>query len=156
MPAKRKINRNRVAKLITQGYPPAQVAKDQKVSPSTITRYLEQIGVSHQQIEQYKKKRADLKAVIGIKAEIKQLETLESINPSTMSDSSKNGFLMATNAIIGTRYQEERLERELSTSNISYLDVSKRLEQLKADKEKLLESMNKSTPNTQIIEQIVA
>lgn len=117
---KRKFNRKRVLNLAISGVTPTQIAVNQHVHPATIIRYLDSIGLNHQELSRYKATRADLKALIGMKAEAKQLEVIESIDVNAMSDSSKNGLLMALNAIDGTRYQEERLERGQSTANIAY------------------------------------
>lgn len=117
----RKINTRRVKQLAMEGNSLCLIAKDQGVYPSTIMRYLNSIGLNNQELEQYKKHRPDVKALIGMKGEDVILRTLDTYSQETieaMPHAGKNGLLMACNAIVGTRHQEERLERGLATGHL--------------------------------------
>jgi hypothetical protein len=119
---KRKINSKRVKELAMKGTSCLTISRDQGVHCSTITRYLASIGLDNTQLSLYKQKRPDIKALIGMKGEDVILRTLDTYNQDTieaMPHAGKNGLLMACNAIVGTRHQEERLERDLSTSNLA-------------------------------------
>lgn len=115
-----KCDRKRVKRLALQGISCTVIAKDQGVYPSTICTYLAKIGLNSQELEKYKKERADVKAFIGMKGEdviLRTLNTYDDNTISTMDPKTKNGLLMSCNAVVGTRHQEERLERDLSTNN---------------------------------------
>lgn len=118
---KRKYNCKKVVRQAMEGIGPAMIARENGVAISTITRYLDSIGLTNQELEKYKKHRPDLKALIGMKGEEKILEIIPTICAEQLKPSEKNGALMALNAIVGTRHQEERLETDQSTSNTAVL-----------------------------------
>lgn len=119
-----KLDPDKVKELHKQGLGLTDIAKHQGVNPSTVWRFLEKIKPENKALQDYKDNRADILAYIqgkGINIINMVLDTFDQDTISAMSGQQKNGLLMAANAIVGTRHQEERLERNLSTSNTSVI-----------------------------------
>jgi hypothetical protein len=93
---------------------------------TTLRRY----GVDHAHLEDYRSNRADI--LSGL-----QHRLLVSITDADINKTPVGSRVLA----VAQLYDKERLERGQSTSNISYLDVSKRLQALVEQKKVLLDQL---------------
>lgn len=117
----RKINREKVIELAETGLTASDIARHQSVSPSTITRFLEQFHIDKDAVEQYKQARPEALAWMqGKNLEIQRqlLERLDGLLP-TLKTPQISGLMFALNTQHGTLFDKERLERGQSTQNIS-------------------------------------
>jgi hypothetical protein len=81
---------------------------------SNITTRLQQAGLTPGYLKEYKDNRADIFATY-------QHMVLNYLTPAKL----KSAGVVALNALFGTLYDKERLERGQSTENIAYLDIVK-------------------------------
>ena len=129
----RKMDRAKVVALAKQGMSTLDIARHQNVSPSTVWRFLQQTKPERQALELFKAHRADVLAGLQAKSLDTQeriLDTLDDHVINALTPSQKSGLLLALNAVSGTSYDKERLERGESTENIS--TVSRMLESVKS------------------------
>lgn len=92
-----------------------------------VVNTLQRYGIDHGQLQDFKAHRADV--IAGL-----QHRLLVSVTDADIQKAPLGSRILAAAQL----YDKERLERGQSTSNINYLDVSKRLEELQARKAKLL------------------
>lgn len=93
---------------------------------NTLHRY----NIDHAQMSDYKANRADVLAGL-------QHRLLVSITDADINKTPVGSRVLA----VAQMYDKERLERGQSTNNISYLDESKRLAALKAERETLAQAI---------------
>lgn len=128
-PIKRKRKRDKldeaqVIRLAKLGLNTVEIGQHQGVSPSTVWRFLESIKANGQQISTFKAQRADVFAGLSLEAldvQARIIRTLDDGVLATMKPGEKTGLLMALNAVNGTIYDKERLERGQSTENHSIM-----------------------------------
>ncbi len=119
----RKLDRAKVRELAAQGLSTADIARHQRVTPSTVWRFLERLKPERQAIEHFKTHRADLFA----RVQARELDLKERILDSlggdrmfnTLTAHQKTALYRTLTISNGTMYDKERLERGASTQNIS-------------------------------------
>lgn len=119
----RKLNDQLVIAQTAAGYTPAQIAKQQGVAPSTITRFLANIKPELDAVAVFKQQRADLLASLqGLSLEVQRklilrLDSLaDALTPHQIA-----ACMMSISTVHGTLFDKERLERGQSSHNISVL-----------------------------------
>ena len=122
-PYNRRYNRKRVISLAKQGIPAQFIAQDQDVATSTITRYLAKYNIIAKPVKDFNKAKADLLSYSQL-----QNHTIEDMiktdwinNPSKLLSLDANKQNKILHTAQGGRFydhQSERLERDLSTSNV--------------------------------------
>lgn len=122
--SKRKLDEAKVLRLAQLGLTTAEIATQQRLNPSTVWRFLESVKANGQQIDTFKGQRADVFAGLSLEAldvQSRIIRTLDDGVLSALRPSEKTGLLMALNAVNGTIYDKERLERGQSTENHSVM-----------------------------------
>jgi hypothetical protein len=132
-PRKRKLNTTKVIKLYKQGVIPSDIAKQQGVAISTVTRYLETIKPQLSEIQKY----SDLKADALCLSQLKLQTISNTILDEWMADPEKlrsqdmrlqKEVLVAVQGAKTYEHAAERLERGQSTENVHQLvDVIQRI-----------------------------
>ncbi len=125
----RKLNRRKVQELAKQGMSTADISQHQKVAPSTVWRFLQQLKPQQEQLSQFKEHRADCLAQIQGKAlNVQELVLDQMTNDlqdvgftNALTPTAKTKFLSAAALVGGISYDKERLERGQSTLNASGL-----------------------------------
>ena len=117
-----KANRARILSQAKRGLSYPEIAKSNGLNPSTVWRYLQRERVEVQALEQFKNGRADILATLQARCVDVQTRVLQTFTDDVigaLSPRDKASLLFATNAVSGTSYDKERLQRGLSTENHS-------------------------------------
>ena len=129
---KRKINTTKVITLYNQGVIPSDIAKNQGVSLSTITRYLQSIKPQLQDIQTYSGMKADALCLSQLKLQTVSNTILDKwINdPGLISNADvrlQKEVLVAVQGAKSYELTAERLERGMSSENIQLIhaDIAK-------------------------------
>lgn len=130
-----KIKPDEVTALIAQGIPKTEIAKQQGVNYSTLYRYLEKIKAEKTELDQYINDRAAAKALLQIKADDVIARVLDGYTDEkieAMTDAQKGSLVVACNAVSGTQFDKERLERGQSTENVhQIIDVIRQIKAMR-------------------------
>jgi hypothetical protein len=122
----RKLNTTKVIQLYKQGVIPSDIAKQQGVAVSTVTRYLETIKPQLSEIQKY----SDLKADALCLSQLKLQTISNTILDEWIADPEKlrqqdmrlqKEVLIAVQGAKTYEHQAERLERDQSTSNVAQI-----------------------------------
>jgi hypothetical protein len=129
---KRKINTTKVITLYNQGVIPSDIAKNQGVALSTITRYLQSIKPQLQDIQTYSGMKADALCLSQLKLQTVSNTILDKwINdPELISNADvrlQKEVLVAVQGAKSYELTAERLERGMSSENIQLIhaDIAK-------------------------------
>jgi hypothetical protein len=98
---------------------PTEIAKIVDCDKSLVTHTLQQYGFNKEVTENFKKYRADILAS-------KQEEIIKSLSTDVIN----NASLMQRSASFGILYDKERLERNQSTANVAYADMTRHVSEL--------------------------
>lgn len=128
----RKLNRRKVQELAEQGMSTTDISQHQKVAPSTVWRFLQQLKPNQHQLDQFKEHRADCLAQIHGKAlNVQELVLDQMTNDlqdvgftNALTPTAKTKFLHAVVLAGGVAYDKERLERGKTTQHIGILTKS--------------------------------
>jgi hypothetical protein len=129
---KRKINTTKVITLYNQGVIPSDIAKNQGVALSTITRYLQSIKPQLQDIQTYSGMKADALCLSQLKLQTVSNTILDKwINEPELIASQdvrlQKEVLVAVQGAKSYELTAERLERGMSSENIQLIhaDIAK-------------------------------
>lgn len=121
--APRRLDRVAALDAIQKGANALQIAKQQGLAASTVTRFLHQIREQNQSIVEFRARRADVLADLQLRASLalhRCLDDLEKhkkpLNPGQISK-----IVVALRHILQVTHEQERLERGESTENIRIL-----------------------------------
>ena len=125
----RKLDREKVQDLAARGLSTADIAKHQNVASTTVWRFLRQLKPQQQQLDQFLNRRADCLAQLHGQALDVQERVLDRMREDleddgimkAMTPASKAKFLQAAVIAGGVSYDKERLQRNMSSSNLSIL-----------------------------------
>ncbi len=120
----RKLDTKQAEKLYAAGHSMPDIAYKLDVNVSTVWRYLESLKREKREIDEFKANRADAFADLQAKSIELQRRIIESFTDGVLvalTPSQKSGLLGSLNAVAGTIYDKERLERGQSTENVSLL-----------------------------------
>lgn len=120
----RKLNRKKAVELAEQGMSTADIAQHQGVAPSTVFRFLQQTKPERQALTAFKNERGDVFARLAAKSLDLQERLVDTFDESVvraLKPHEKGAMIHALNIQAGTLYDKERLERNLSTANVSLL-----------------------------------
>jgi hypothetical protein len=125
-PRKRKLNTTKVITLYNQGVIPSDIAKQQGVAISTITRYLQSIKPQLQQIQTYSGLKADALCLSQLKLQTVSNTILDKwINEPELIASQdvrlQKEVLVAVQGAKSYELTAERLERGQSSENIAII-----------------------------------
>ncbi len=116
-----------ILSLHKQGHSTYQIADYIGCNQSTVFRHLKKIIKQNKVVKVYKEQRADLLAFqqaeeYEIQAKLRDHLKVDS-NILALSESQKKSWYDSLNISSGTKYDKERIERGLSTSNMSIAGV---------------------------------
>ncbi len=120
------IDHSLTIKMHQGGMSNSQIAEVQGCDISNITRTLQRYGCITNVIEDYKANRADILAGL-------QERLISNITPEDVKKAPLGSKVLA----VAQLYDKERLERGLSTSNIDSHVVTAKIEQVKADLDRI-------------------
>jgi hypothetical protein len=119
-----------------------QIGKLTDCTHANVIRVLQNYGIIQQDVKDYKENRADVLAGL-------QHRLISSVTDQDIKKTPVGSRILA----VAQLYDKERLERGQSTNNISYMDVSKRLETLKAERDKIKQAIAADSRSIPTIEQ---
>ena len=121
----RKLNPVKVQELASLGVSQADIAQHQGVAQPSVWEFLHRTQTETTMIDRFRENRPRLLAKIQAKSLALQERILDSFEREGVLDlltsQQKSGLLFATNAVMGTNYDKERLETGQSTSNQSIM-----------------------------------
>jgi hypothetical protein len=125
-PRKRKLDTTKVIQLYKQGVIPTDIAKQQGVAVSTVTRYLESIKPQLHSIQSYSSLKADALCLSQLKLQTISNTILDEwINdPEKLKSQDmrlQKEVLVAVQGAKSYEMEAERLERGLSTNNLAVI-----------------------------------
>lgn len=138
------LDRAKAENLGRAGLPQSDIARSLGVSPSTVCRYFQKIGLDYNELAGYKDYKADAFAFTQAKALSKLNCVLDNIREDSivaMSPTCKNGTAMMLNTVLGTLYDKERLERGQATEIISYDDIRARQDALRSQRDQIADAL---------------
>jgi len=119
------LDKQRALEQAERGLTPQEIADSQGVHRTTVWRFLEASKPELQALHDFKTNRADVFAKLQAQAIDLQFKIIASFEKDGVLDaltpSQKSGLLGSLNAVAGTIYDKERLERGQSTENVSLL-----------------------------------
>ena len=146
----RKIDPNKVKSLALLGVAPSDIAKNQNVHPSTITRYLDKININNTALEAFKKNKLNCFGVNQLKAlAVKDrvwdwyLE-IDKSQFAALTDTAKTGIANAANISLGTTFDKEQVLSGKPTNIIAYIDIIKARDSLKKENEAIEAELKES------------
>lgn len=121
----RKLNAVKVEELASLGVSQADIALHQGVSQPSVWQFLQRTQMETKAIDQFRHDRPRILAKIQAKCLAVQEKILDTLDQDAvlalLTSQQKSGLLFATNAVMGTNYDKERLETGQSTSNHSVM-----------------------------------
>lgn len=120
----RKLDRAKAVELAEQGLTTSDIAKHQKVAPSTVFRFLQQTKPERAALESFKKNRGDAFARLAMKSLNVQeaiVDSLDDVVVSALPVHQKGSLLHSLSISSGILFDKERLERGQSTNNLAVL-----------------------------------
>ena len=118
----RKLDHALAIEQAKRGLTNVEIARAQRVDQSTVWRFLQRAKPEIQALEAFKAHRSDYLATLQarcIDVQVRVLQTFTDDVIGALSPRDKSALLFATNAVSGTAYDKERLQRGLSTENHS-------------------------------------
>lgn len=120
-----KLDEEKVTALHKAGVSVGQIAREQGVAYTTISRFINRTSLEAQHVEAFKSHRADILARIQMSALTVQEALLEDLredgNLKTLPAHQKANLLNALMNVGGNAFDKERLERGQSTQNHSIM-----------------------------------
>ena len=118
----RQLNEKKVKELAALGVNAYDIATHQGVSREAVWQFLDRLKVERVSVERYKENRADVFAALQGKALAVQEKAMDHLLRdgvfALLDDKAKVGLINSVNNVFGTAYDKERLESNLSTSNV--------------------------------------